>query len=42
MLAVKVSKNQYKFIDTDKLKAKVFNLATAALAVYGLIAVVTN
>lgn len=42
MFAIRTSKNSYKFINTDKLKVKAFNVATVALAVYGFIAIITK
>ena len=37
MITIRTAKNKYKFIDTDRIKAKAFNVATAGLAIYGLV-----
>lgn len=42
MFAIRTAKNKYRFIDTDKLKAKAFNVATAALALYGIVTLITK
>ena len=42
MFAIRTAKNKYKFIDTDRIKAKAFNVATAGLAIYGLVSIITN
>lgn len=42
MLALRLSKNRYKFINinVDKLKVKAFNLTGIMLALYGLYSIV--
>lgn len=40
MFALRTSKNSYKFINIDRLKVKAFNVATIALAIYGLVTII--
>lgn len=42
MIAIRTSKNSYKFINTDKIKIKAFNITTIALALYGFVTLVTK